>query len=237
MRVIGVADVARSVTFYRDVLGFRLGGEPGVTELVYGEARLQLGRYDYAPGEWVEPRPAGSSMLFFQTDDVEGMHEVFRQAGGKPTEIEKVNWIKMQLFEIQDPDGHRLWFGQSYDVPETPAPRHLLHKAMPSLPLSDVPAGVAHYRDVLGFQVNYAQHDIGVMDRDAVRVLLIQRTELHKGIGSAYVYVEDADALYTEFRVRGANVQGEPVSQIWGLREFRVLDPEGNEITFGQPFE
>ena len=72
----------------------------------------------------------------------------------------------------------------------------MLQQIMPELPWSDVSAGVAHYRDVLGFRVNYQQHDIGVMDRDDVRVLLIARTERHKGIGSCYVYVDDADALH-----------------------------------------
>jgi hypothetical protein len=74
---------------------------------------------------------------------------------------------------------------------------------MPVLPLDDV----------LGFHVNYQQHDLGVMDRDRARVLLIARTEKHKGIGSAYVYVEDADALYAELRAKGAKIQSEPVSQ------------------------
>ena len=100
-----------------------------------------------------------------------------------------------------------------------------------------VAAGVAYYRDVLGFSINYQQDDIGVMDRDAVRVLLIRRTERHAGIGSCYVYVRDADALHAELVAKGASVQGEPVSRPWGLREFRVLDQEGNQITFGQPFE
>jgi predicted enzyme related to lactoylglutathione lyase len=113
----------------------------------------------------------------------------------------------------------------------------MLTKIMPELPLDDVPAGIAHYRDVLGFQINYQQADIGVLDRDKVRLLLIARTERHKGIGSAYVYVKDADALYAELHAKGANVQGEPISRPWGLREFRILDPEGNQITFGQPFE
>ena len=107
---------------------------------------------------------------------------------------------------------------------------------MPELPLTDVAAGIAHYRDLLGFHVNYQQDDLAVMDRDAVRLLLVLRTERYKGIGSAYVYVRDADALHAELSAKGVNVLGEPVSQPWGLREFRVLDPEGNQITFGQPF-
>jgi uncharacterized glyoxalase superfamily protein PhnB len=75
------------------------------------------------------------------------------------------------------------------------------------------------------------------MDRDDVRLVLIPRTEHHGGIGSAYVYVRDADALHVELCKEGANVQDKPISQPWGLREFRVVDLEGNKITFGQPFE
>jgi hypothetical protein len=30
---------------------------------------------------------------------------------------------------------------------------------------------------------------------------------------------------------------GEPVNRPWGLREFWVLDLEGNQLTFGQPVE
>ena len=116
-------------------------------------------------------------------------------------------------------------------------PSGQLRRIMPELPLTDVAAGVTHYRDVLGFRINYQQHDIAVMDRDNVRLLLIARSERHTGIGSPYVYVENADALHAELQAKGANLRGEPVSRPWGLREFQVLDPEGNRITFGQPFE
>ena len=111
----------------------------------------------------------------------------------------------------------------------------MLKQIMPELPLQDVSAGVAHYRDVLGFAINYQDENIGVMDRDAVRVLLVARTARHAGIGSAYVYVDDADALHAELRARGARVEGEPVDHPWGLRDFVVRDPEENELTFGQP--
>jgi uncharacterized glyoxalase superfamily protein PhnB len=49
--------------------------------------------------------------------------------------------------------------------------------------------------------------------------------------------VRDADALYADVRNKGANVQGEPVSHPWGLREFRVLDPDGNRLSFAQTCE
>ncbi len=237
MRMIGVADAARSAAFYRDVLGFEVREQAGGTEAVYGPARIRFGAHDYAPLEWDEPRPPGSAILFFETDDVSAMHAAICARGGKPTGLEKVNGIKMRMFEIRDPDGHTLWFGQSYHQPDIPRPRPLLEKALPEMPFDDVAAAVAHYRDVLGFRIDYQQHDLGVMYRDEVTVLLIARTELHKGIGSFEVYVADADKLCAELRAKGANVQGEPVSRPWGLRDFAVLDIEGNRITFAQPFE
>ena len=110
-------------------------------------------------------------------------------------------------------------------------------KIMPEFPLADVAAGVAYYREVMGFSVNYQMAGFAVMDRDRARILLITKTDQHKGIASCYIYVADADALHTELSGRGANVEAAPVSRPWGLREFRVFDPEGNILTLGQPFE
>ena len=237
MQFIDVADVARSIHFYRDLLGFEVCDQSGIIEAVYGPACIQFTTQGQTPNDWAESRPRKAAILFFETGDVDGMHAAIRAHGGTPSELAKVNWIKMRMFEIRDPDGHTLWFGQSYDKPHTPAPSPMMRKALPQLPFDDVAAAVAHYRDVLGFRINYQQDDLGVMDRDDITVLLIARTERHTGIGSAYVYVEDADALYAELRAKGAHVQGEPVSHPWGLRDFSVVDLEGNWIRFGQPFE
>jgi uncharacterized glyoxalase superfamily protein PhnB len=213
-------------------------GVPAVAEAVHGPARIQFSLQDRAFDSTGGLRPRGAAILFFQTDDVAATHQALSARGGTPSELEKVNWIKMRMFEIQDPDGHRLWFGQSFQEPSPePDPLRQLRKALPELPLDDVPAGVEYYRGVLGFKVNYAQHDLGVMDRDSITILLIARTKRHTGIGSCYVYIRDADALHAELLSRGANVQGEPVSHPWGLRDFHVLDLEGNQIRFGQTFE
>ena len=92
---------------------------------------------------------------------------------------------------------------------------HGLRQALPELPFDDVPAAIAYYRDVLGFRINYQQDDLGVMDRDAITVLLIARTPEHKGIGSFGDYVSNADALYEELLAKGAKILGRPVSHPW----------------------
>jgi hypothetical protein len=57
------------------------------------------------------------------------------------------------------------------------------------------------------------------------------------------VYVEDVDERYVTFRRRGLNttsrpespVHTAPVNQTWGLREFTVTDPDGNNLCFRVP--
>jgi predicted enzyme related to lactoylglutathione lyase len=242
MRFLPVSDLTRSLAFYRDVLGFEIREENNSVEATMGPARIRFGKEGYAPTDWNTSKPPGSAILFLQSNDVEALHATIRAHGGKPSGIERVNWIKMRMFEIRDPDANVLWFGQSYhkdqDSPSRRGqqPRGMM-QALPELPCNDVPAAVAYYRDVLGFRINYQQDDLGVMDRDAITILLIARTEAHKGIGSCEIYVSHVDALYEELLAKGAKVMGPPVSHPWGLREFRAIDLEGNRITFAQRFE
>lgn len=239
MRFLRARDRELTVRFWRDVLGFELRAaehDDGV-ELLSGRARIRVGGSDDRRAGSGPGRPPGSAVIFFDTDDIERMHAAIRRRGGQPSEIESVNWIKRRVFEVRDPEGHTIWFGQSYHQKSPDRPRRMMSRVMPELPFDDVQAAVRHYREVLGFSVNYEQQDLGVMDRDEIRVLLLGRTPQHTGIGSAYFYVRDADGLYSEFVRSGADVQGEPVSQPWGLREFAVLDLERNRLTFGQTFE
>lgn len=236
-RQLSVADIDRSLAFYRDVLGFEARESP-VVEVVSGPARIELSTQETAYDSTGEQRPRGAAILFFETDDVAGLRQAVVARGGTASVLEKVNWIKMGVFQISDPDGHTLWFAQSFQEADRPkdSARQLL-QALPGLPLSDVARGVEYYQRVLGFHVNYAQHDLGVLYRDDVTVLLIQRKPEHSGVAFCEAYVHDADALHAELVGRGAQVQGAPVSHPWGLRDFQVLDQEGNRIAFAQPFE
>ncbi len=157
-RSLGVADSARSLAFYRDMLGFDVrsvrdeNGVPVEVEVAYGPAVIQIRVHECALDSTGARRPRGAAILFFQTDDVATMRDIVSARGGSPSELEKVNWIKMRMFEIRDPDGHTVWFGQSFHQPDPPLdPERQFLKILPNLPLSDVQAGVAYYRDVLGF--------------------------------------------------------------------------------------
>jgi len=225
-RRIGATDTARSAAFYREVLGFEIHEAPDGTEATGGPVLLH---FDAGRSE-----PA---IVFFEVNDVIVMRAAIVARGGQAGEIVKVNWIKMEMFEVRDPAGNALWFGRSYAKLDAPKPPAMFRKALPRLPLTELPAGIAHYRDVLGFQVNYADDQVAVMFRDAVTLLLFVRTPRNQGAGEAYFYIEDADKLWAELRSKGAGVLTDPVSLPWGLREFSVRDLEGNVLYFGQTFE
>jgi len=51
----------------------------------------------------------------------------------------------------------------------------------------------------------------------------------------AYFYVDDVDALYTEFQTRGARIKGPPVNKPYNNREIEVQMPDGRVLAFGGP--
>jgi Uncharacterized protein conserved in bacteria len=236
MRFVPVSDRSQSIHFYCEVLGFQeqpIGDDYGVdatAELAYGAARLQL----CLAAENSSREPV---ILFFQADGVGKLRETVIERGWKASALQKVNWIKMEMFEVRDPDGNVIWFGESFQQPTPVQPPPMLQQMLPHFPVEQVGDAVTYYCDVLGFKINYAQHDLGVMYRDKVTLLLIERPDTHKGIGSCTVYIENADQLYQELSSRGANALAPPVSRPWGLRDFTIVDLDGNRITFAQPFE
>ena len=59
---------------------------------------------------------------------------------------------------------------------------------------------------------------------------------MHDGSLNAvtYVYVEDVDAAYEEFKGRGLEPVDAPEDKFYGVREFLVKDPDGYYYAFAQ---
>jgi uncharacterized glyoxalase superfamily protein PhnB len=45
--------------------------------------------------------------------------------------------------------------------------------------------------------------------------------------------VTDVDALYAELRSCGARILVEPKNYPYGMRDFEITDPDGNQLSFG----
>jgi catechol 2,3-dioxygenase-like lactoylglutathione lyase family enzyme len=108
--------------------------------------------------------------------------------------------------------------------------------------VSDIQNSLAHYRDVLGFSVTFQYGNptfYVCLCRDEVALHLIaaHRTERLPGNGAICIFVRDVDAVHAEVAARGANIVKPPQDYDYGMRDFDVLDPDGNQLVFGMGAE
>lgn len=106
----------------------------------------------------------------------------------------------------------------------------------------DIAASIAHYRDILGFDVTFEYGKptfYACLCRDAVALHLVaaNRTERLPGNGAICIFVSDVDQIYKELLDRKARVVKEPQTYPYGMRDFDVLDPDGNQLVFGMEAE
>ncbi|WP_334536107.1 bleomycin resistance protein [Bradyrhizobium sp. AZCC 2230] len=102
----------------------------------------------------------------------------------------------------------------------------------------DIEASLAYYRDVLGFQVTFeygAPLSYACLCRDevALHLLAAVATKRLPGQGALCIFVRDVDRLYTELSGRGARLVNRPEDRDYGMRDFDVVDADGNQLTFG----
>lgn len=102
----------------------------------------------------------------------------------------------------------------------------------------DIAASRAHFRDVLGFDITFEWGTplyYVCMCRDEVQLHLLAAGEKTRlpGNGALCVFVRDVHAVYEELKARGANILKPPQTWDYGMRDFDVLDLDGNQITYG----
>ncbi len=108
------------------------------------------------------------------------------------------------------------------------------------LPVADLVAALEHYGR-LGFTVReYEGGGYGYAERGGVSFHLTELTDLNprRSTSAVYLYVDDADALYAEWRSAGVTGQFfEPEDTEYGLREGAHIDRNGNLLRFGSRLE
>jgi uncharacterized glyoxalase superfamily protein PhnB len=108
------------------------------------------------------------------------------------------------------------------------------HRVAPILSVRDLDAAMDFYQR-LGFAVRKYKTGVGYgfASRDGIEIHLGVPSRDHHP-GSAYLFVDDADALAAAWRAAGAEVHM-PQDTEWGRHEGALVDPDGNVIRFGSP--
>jgi catechol 2,3-dioxygenase-like lactoylglutathione lyase family enzyme len=113
--------------------------------------------------------------------------------------------------------------------------------------VKDVARATDYYRDALGFEVSLYEKlpkHYGYAERDGCRVHFAHwngvvgrpnSEAVPPDMFDAYFWVDDVEGLFAELAERGAEFIHGPIDQGYGLREFRVRDPDGYILAFGRP--
>jgi uncharacterized glyoxalase superfamily protein PhnB len=107
----------------------------------------------------------------------------------------------------------------------------------------DIPATLAFYKDKLGFDCLGTWHDppvyaIVARDRHAIHFRCAEPPtpnpdKYNDELLDAYVFVENADALYAEYAAQGVEFTRGLANMPWQSREFVVKDCDGRLLAFG----
>jgi catechol 2,3-dioxygenase-like lactoylglutathione lyase family enzyme len=125
-------------------------------------------------------------------------------------------------------------------------------KIVPVIRSSDLERSLRFYTEVLDFERKWPGYEDrekanGVIDLDRHGGEIQLSRHSGDGVfGSVNrVFVDNVDERFETFRARGLDttrrpkspIHTAPVDQTWGLREFAVTDPDGNNLCFCTPIE
>ena len=107
----------------------------------------------------------------------------------------------------------------------------------PNLETDDLAPAAAFLRDVLGFEVEVDEPEMGLMllRRDAAGLALVRSTNPGVNATTAvYIGVTGVDDLHERCAARGARIVAGLTDHPWGLRDFVVETPGGHRLAFGE---
>lgn len=105
-------------------------------------------------------------------------------------------------------------------------------------PVSDLDASLRYFIGVLGFSEDFRVGQYAGIKRDDCCLHLSAHTNPNTGepgTGSVYLFCDEVDGYFAEITGRGADTDGEPKDYDYGMRDFIVRDPDGNQLSFGAP--
>jgi catechol 2,3-dioxygenase-like lactoylglutathione lyase family enzyme len=108
----------------------------------------------------------------------------------------------------------------------------------PKLPMRDKAATKKYYTEKLGFQCDDNYPDYLMVKKDEIEIHFFgfEGLDPKENFGQVYIRTDDIDTLYQSLLDSAVSIHPNAPLQNkpWGQREFALLDPDHNLLTFGQ---
>ena len=119
----------------------------------------------------------------------------------------------------------------------------MITQIAPQFFTTDIPSTLAYYKEKLGFECVGTWLDppvYAIVRRDqhaihfrAAKPPVANPDKYADELLDAYVFVEDADALYAEYSAKGVEFTRTLGNTAWRSREFVIKDCDGRLLAFG----
>ena len=117
--------------------------------------------------------------------------------------------------------------------------------------VQDVVGTANYYRDKLGFHYERFWNEppsFCMVQRNGIVIMLAQLentgvmrpnrlVDPEGGAWDAYIWIDDADTLYDEFKSRDVKIVRDICDQVYGCRDFDIEDCNGYRLCFGHDLE
>ena len=114
----------------------------------------------------------------------------------------------------------------------------MLTEIHPKLPMRNKQITKEYYLNQLGFQLFGEFDDYLMLQKDTIQLHFFEFKDLNpaENYGQIYVRTNDIDGLYQTLLENKVAIHpnGKLAAKSWGQREFSLLDPDNNLLTFGQ---
>jgi hypothetical protein len=117
---------------------------------------------------------------------------------------------------------------------------NMLTEINPKLPMRDKAVTKNYYLNKLGFQTfgdnDYEGYLMVFKDNIQIHFFEFKRLDPKENYGQVYIRTNDIDKLYQKLLESKVSIHpnGKLETKPWGQREFSLLDPDNNLLTFGQ---
>jgi hypothetical protein len=117
----------------------------------------------------------------------------------------------------------------------------MLTSINPKLPMRNKKVTYEYYINKLGFQAvgNAEYEDYLMIQKDQIQIHFFKFEKLKpkENYGQVYIRTANIDLVYKSFLENEIRIHpnGHLEEKPWGQKEFSILDPDHNLLTFGQP--
>lgn len=105
----------------------------------------------------------------------------------------------------------------------------------PIVSVNSLEQAIDYYQRVLGFKLAWEWGDLAGVCRDHVELNLSGSGAPGAMPSKMYIHMAGVERYYHELLEAGVQPAIPLAERPYGMRDFRIVDPSGNELSFGEP--